>query len=478
MAEPTPFNIATQTVVDTKVGTGWTLDVTACNLDSNVQIKDFFITEGTTVVTNLENYTKTSATLLTYNGPAIASTAIQCRRQTQLTFVNQVNGGDNFTSPNWNYSFQTVLRVAEEARQYGIGPGSLTGGTVEVNNNAYGSAWSNDTVSAASRQAIYNEMETKAPTASPILTGTPQTTVPDSGDNTTRIPTTSWVRGNFAGFASPGFTGTPTAPTPPNTDNSTRLATTAFVQENVDPVEVSVAAAQADADTAQTTADAAGITATTALNNAATNASSILLKADIDSPSLTGTPTAPTASRTTANTQLATTAHVRNQAMIASVHATTELSVNLLNDTDTAVSPIYIANSSVMNSPNTDVIEAGQAGTYNITLKEPGFYRFDTVIALRLSASATNTFLFDVQYALDGTLYGPRFQHRVRTSGTINNPNGPVVALPGVSYIKTTAADEVLTVVINLNENGGASAIRRVSAFSLTAECKYVTAAS
>jgi hypothetical protein len=72
-----------------------------------------------------------------------------------------------------------------------------------------------------------------APLNSPAFTGTPTTTLPTSGDDSYRIPTTSWVWESFAPLASPAFTGAPTAPTvSPTQDSSTKLATTAFVQKS------------------------------------------------------------------------------------------------------------------------------------------------------------------------------------------------------------------------------------------------------
>jgi hypothetical protein len=68
-----------------------------------------------------------------------------------------------------------------------------------------------------------------APLASPALSGTPNTTTPPPGDNSTRIASTAFVTTAFAPIASPTFTGTPAAPTPAALDSSTKLATTAFV---------------------------------------------------------------------------------------------------------------------------------------------------------------------------------------------------------------------------------------------------------
>jgi hypothetical protein len=88
-----------------------------------------------------------------------------------------------------------------------------------------------------------------------------------------------------ANLASPSFTGAPTAPTAATSTNSTQLATTAYVKANI---------------AALTTADIGGFTA------------AMTLKADLASPALTGTPTAPTPSTATNSTQIATTAYVKS----------------------------------------------------------------------------------------------------------------------------------------------------------------------
>jgi hypothetical protein len=98
----------------------------------------------------------------------------------------------------------------------------------------------------------------------------------------------------FATINSPAFVGTPTAPTPASIDNSTLVATTAFVKTTTGGL-------QTDYDTK--------------INNlsnatAANLSNGLALKADVNSPALTGTPTAPTPTSGDNSTKLATTAFV------------------------------------------------------------------------------------------------------------------------------------------------------------------------
>ena len=59
-------------------------------------------------------------------------------------------------------------------------------------------------------------------------------TTPATGDNSTAVATTAYVRAqNYAPLASPTLTGTPAAPTPATGTNTTQIATTAFVNAEI-----------------------------------------------------------------------------------------------------------------------------------------------------------------------------------------------------------------------------------------------------
>ena len=82
-----------------------------------------------------------------------------------------------------------------------------------------------------------NDLNAKAPLASPTLTGTPAAPTAAQGTNTTQIATTAFVNAEIAAdtaskapLASPTFTGVPAAPTASTGTNTTQVATTAYVQ--------------------------------------------------------------------------------------------------------------------------------------------------------------------------------------------------------------------------------------------------------
>lgn len=95
-----------------------------------------------------------------------------------------------------------------------------------------------------------------------------------------------------APLASPVFTGNPTAPTPATADNDTSVATTAHVKGVIETYVID-GPLGGDSDFAATMADA------------------LALKAPLESPILTGNPTAPTPSPGDNDTSIATTAFVQ-----------------------------------------------------------------------------------------------------------------------------------------------------------------------
>lgn len=178
----------------------------------------------------------------------------------------------------------------------------------------------------------------RAPLASPTLTGTPAAPTAAADTNTTQIATTAFVVGQ-AGSASPAmngvtssgsslkfarqdhvhptdssrapvssptFTGTPSAPTAAADDASTQLATTAFVLGQAGTSNPSPnGTASPGTSPRYSRQDHVHPTDTSRASTA-----DLATRAPLASPALTGVPTAPTAAPGTATTQLATTAFV------------------------------------------------------------------------------------------------------------------------------------------------------------------------
>jgi Chaperone of endosialidase/Repeat of unknown function (DUF5907) len=199
----------------------------------------------------------------------------------------------------------------------------------------------------------------KASLESPIFRGLPEAPTPNSGDNSSRIATTAFVTtvisslgivdatttstgkiqlaGDLAGTAtaptvpglaakaplnSPVFTGAPTAPTPTAGDNTNQIATTSFVRTALAFVP--------DASTTTTgKIQLAGDLAGTATSPTVPG---LAAKAPLNSPALTGTPTAPTASAGNNTTQIATTSFVSAALTAAIVPASSTVS-GIVNNT-------------------------------------------------------------------------------------------------------------------------------------------------
>lgn len=182
--------------------------------------------------------------------------------------------------------------------------------------------------------------------ASPALTGTPTAPTAAAGTNTTQIATTAFVTNavtaatggavtiasvtglqpaldSKAPLASPALTGTPTAPTAAAGTNTTQVATTAFVSTAVSAL---VNSAPAALDTLNELSAALGNDA----NFASTMTTALAAKAPLASPTFTGVPAGPTAAAGTNTTQLATTAFV--SAAVASTTNASNLSSGTIPD--------------------------------------------------------------------------------------------------------------------------------------------------
>jgi hypothetical protein len=159
-------------------------------------------------------------------------------------------------------------------------------------------------------EAIETAVATKADIASPTFTDVPTAPTAASATNTTQLATTAFVQ---AQKASPTFTGVPTAPTAAAGTNTLQLATTAHVfaernnavtltNKTVNLTSNTLTGTTAQFNTALSDDDFATLTNTVTLTNKT-----------LTSPTITGTPTAPTAAASTNTTQLATTAFVQQE---------------------------------------------------------------------------------------------------------------------------------------------------------------------
>ena len=228
--------MATNNASGSYSGTGFTVSVTVCNLDTDLTIVDYLpFFNGVPGNPNL--FTKTSPTVLTYIGASlgVATTIIIQRRTPNITRTGLVTFASRFSSDAWNKEVDRTVRHSEEYALNGIGPGSVVIAPIPQD-TAYPTGWFGDTTYSATRNALFNILTTLAPITSPSFFGNPTVINQTLGDSTTRIANTAFVQSALAGYAtlgSPSFTGNPTVLTQVTSDNSTKIANTAFVQNNL-----------------------------------------------------------------------------------------------------------------------------------------------------------------------------------------------------------------------------------------------------
>ena len=198
---------------------------------------------------------------------------------------------------------------------------------------------------------------------------------PDSEISISESQVTNLVThlGQKAPLNSPALTGTPTAPTADTATNNTQVATTAFVK-----------AARVKPDW----------NATTGADAEVLNKPNIDLKANLDSPALTGTPTSPTAPTGTNTTQVATTAFVQAARIKSDWNATVGSVGEILNKPGSAT-PSVAGLMSAADKTKLDSLGVGllavdwnaPTGSYNAIANKPDL----SLKAPLLSPSFTGT---------------------------------------------------------------------------------------
>lgn len=174
-------------------------------------------------------------------------------------------------------------------------------------------------------------------------------------------------------------------------------------------------------------------------------------KAPLVSPSLTGTPTAPTASASVNSTQIATTAYtttgISTHAALTSTHG---VSGAIVGTTDTQTLTAKILDNNVLKSPREDITtsETAAAGTINFDAKSQGILYYTTSasanwtlnvrgdgsttlnntmatgesISIVFMATQGATAYYQTAFQIDGASVTPKWQYGIApTSGNINS---------------------------------------------------------
>ena len=129
---------STQIIISTESGTGWSVDVTNANLDPLLTLKDFIV-RFDNVVQNNADFTKTSQTIITYNGVAIPSSTVTIQRDTPNERVKELTFGDRLQSPEYEAEFNRVHRLINEnelSKEVRVTLADTTPGTLEEKTDA------------------------------------------------------------------------------------------------------------------------------------------------------------------------------------------------------------------------------------------------------------------------------------------------------------------------------------------------------
>lgn len=325
--------MTTTNVLVTRTGTNWTVDVTPCELDPDITLKDFVVLISGSAASNV-SFNKTTATTLTYVGASLpANTQVEIRRRTPNVARSLALLGSRVRSADWNGEFNRVYRRFDEIDVNGAGTPVQS---VIPRNDPFGVIWNGDVTYPPTRNALYQHLITLSPLSSPAFTGTPTVPTAPTTDNSTTVASTAHVKNNLFNYAtlnSPNFTGNPTVPTAGTGDNSTSVANTAHVKN--------VVAAYL------TTANAA------------------LTYAPLASPTFTGTPSVPTAGLGTNTTQAASTAFAQTINRPIVDVARTGTPQSFANNTFTTI---------IFNTEFTDLSNVYNPTNGNFTIPTTGYY--------------------------------------------------------------------------------------------------------
>ena len=100
----------------TRIGTGWTIDVTSLALNADLAQKDIFVKINNVIVANT-NFTKTNPNLITYTGLSLASTLPVIVYRDSPRLVTDFVYGDINSSNVLNQRMLQIELALEDIRQ-------------------------------------------------------------------------------------------------------------------------------------------------------------------------------------------------------------------------------------------------------------------------------------------------------------------------------------------------------------------------
>lgn len=143
-----------------QTGTNWTMDVTPCNLDPDLTVKDYrmviTISGVPTVIPNSQT-NKLTPNSIQYVGAAVpANSPVVVARQTPRDPRVTVGYKTILSSQDYNKELERIARRAYEYDLNGVGPVVVIN-PPQILNTVYGPSWDNDISNGPSRNAVYDK---------------------------------------------------------------------------------------------------------------------------------------------------------------------------------------------------------------------------------------------------------------------------------------------------------------------------------
>ena len=309
VADSSATETPTNRVVTVNNGTGITLSpATAVDQNNLTGITVNTNITGASVAANAGTETRPANIGMDYYIKAVKDATGGGGGSTSAANVSFVAGGTIVAT-----NVQAAINELDNETQVALAGKAAVGSTTPLIN---GTATAGVSTSASRQDHVHPTDTTRAPLASPALTGTPTAPTALAGTNSTQIATTAFVTAAVAaGGGGGGGGGTPSDADPSMDGTASPGIISNFSRgDHVHPSDTSRAPASAatatgTAFTAGGTISATNVQAAITELDSETQAS-LALKAPLASPALTGNPTAPTQASGDSSTRLATTAFV------------------------------------------------------------------------------------------------------------------------------------------------------------------------
>jgi hypothetical protein len=168
-------------------GTNTPINVSAANLSTDLNLKDFVVVVNGAIVPNTD-YNKSSVTTILYSGPSLTSQSTIIRRKTPASQMHTVDYSKRISSNDWSDELDRLYRRVVEIELFGYNylGGFIGSGNSVVNDQAFTVDWGADSTGVTSRKAVYNKL-VAMDAATAALTATVNSLQSSTSSNTSSI---------------------------------------------------------------------------------------------------------------------------------------------------------------------------------------------------------------------------------------------------------------------------------------------------